>query len=303
MAAQSKHQEKSPFHPNNKHQGEYDFIALTKSSPELAQYVLLNKFGKKSINFFDSNAVKALNRALLTNYYGVKNWDIPTAYLCPPIPGRAEYIHRIADLLYSDKTVESTAKIRCLDIGVGANCIYPIIGVNEYGWNFVGSDIDKKAIDSATKIIDANAGLKDKIELRHQKQSDSIFRGIIRAQEQFHLTICNPPFHASANEAKRGTLRKLSNLKGKQTTKAKLNFGGQSNELWCNGGEKAFVLRMITESREFAKSCTWFSSLISKEANLPVFYKALKHAKAKHVEMLEMHQGNKRSRIIAWSFC
>lgn len=303
MAAQSKQQEKSPFHPKNKHQGEYDFIALTKSSPELAQYIQLNKYGNKSINFFDANAVKALNRALLINHYGVKNWDIPTAYLCPPIPGRAEYIHRIADLLYSDKALEKVKNIRCLDIGVGANCIYPIIGTNEYGWNFVGSDIDKKAIDSANKLIEANAVLNGKIELRHQKQSDFIFRGIIKAQEQFHLTICNPPFHASANEAKRGTLRKLSNLKGKPTTKAKLNFGGQSNELWCNGGEKAFVLRMINESQEFAKSCHWFSSLISKETNLPVFHKALSQMRVERVETLEVHQGNKKSRILAWSFC
>ena len=40
-----------------------------------------------------------LNRAILMHHYGVKSWDIPAGYLCPPIPGRADYIHSVADLL------------------------------------------------------------------------------------------------------------------------------------------------------------------------------------------------------------
>jgi 23S rRNA (adenine1618-N6)-methyltransferase len=35
---------------------------------------------------------------LLISYYDIQKWDIPH-YLCPPIPGRADYIHYIADLL------------------------------------------------------------------------------------------------------------------------------------------------------------------------------------------------------------
>jgi 23S rRNA (adenine1618-N6)-methyltransferase len=40
-------------------------------------------------------------------------------------------------------------------IGIGANCIYPIIGNAEY-WSFVGTDIDEKAIENCSTIIEAN---------------------------------------------------------------------------------------------------------------------------------------------------
>ncbi|NTW18596.1 MAG: RlmF-related methyltransferase, partial [Nostocales cyanobacterium W4_Combined_metabat2_030] len=58
------------------------------------------------------------------------------------------------------------------------------------------------------------------------------FRNVIKKEERFDLTICNPPFHASFEEAQSGTLRKLSNLNHKRITKPTLNFGGQNKELW-----------------------------------------------------------------------
>ena len=136
--------EKPQLHPRNKHRGRYDFEKLTESNPELAPYVKLNPHNDLSIDFFNPDAVKMLNKALLKQYYDIANWDIPSHYLCPPIPGRADYIHHIADLLGSCNkgNIPSGNKIKCLDIGVGANCIYPLIGNKEYGWSFIGCDID-----------------------------------------------------------------------------------------------------------------------------------------------------------------
>jgi 23S rRNA (adenine1618-N6)-methyltransferase len=293
---------KSQLHPRNKHRERYDFKALIRICPELAPYVIQNKYNDETINFFDSNAVKTLNRALLIYHYDIQYWNIPENYLCPPIPGRADYIHYIADLLSASKQIPKGSPIKCLDIGVGANCIYPIIGFKEYGWSFVGSDIDPIATKSALKIIEANQTLKGNIEIRLQNDPKQIFTGIIQKEEKFHLTICNPPFHSSAKEAQSGTLRKLTNLKETKTQKVKLNFGGQNNELWCEGGEKQFILRMINESREFASSCLWFTTLVSKEVNLPGIYHALKKAGIETVKTINMGQGNKKSRIVAWTF-
>jgi 23S rRNA (adenine1618-N6)-methyltransferase len=293
---------KSELHPRNKHRERYDFEALIKTCPELTPFVIQNKYDDKSINFFDSNAVKALNNALLKHYYGIHNWDIPDNYLCPPIPGRADYIHYIADLLNSTPQIIKNSAIKCLDIGVGANCIYPIIGLKEYGWSFVGSDIDPVSVDSAKNIIAANQELKGKVEIRLQNDSNHIFKSIINENDRFHFTICNPPFHSSAKEAQASTLRKLSNLKGKKATKAKLNFGGQNNELWCVGGEREFLNKMIEESLEFANSCFWFTTLVSKEANLQGIYRTLEKVKARKVNTISMGQGNKKSRIVAWTF-
>lgn len=295
---------KTKLHPRNKNRERYDLKVLVESCGELAPFVKLNNYGDKSIDFFNPKAVKILNKALLQHFYHIKNWDIPPNYLCPPIPGRADYIHHIADLLaVSNKNIiPKGEKIKCLDIGVGANCVYPIIGNVEYGWSFIGSDIDKIALQYASKIIASNPFLQNKIEFRLQNNPKAIFQNIILPNEFLDLTICNPPFHASLAEAQAGTQRKISNLKGKKITKPILNFGGQNNELWCEGGESLFVRNMILESKQFSKQCFWFSTLISKQSNLENAYKTLKSAEPFELKTISMGQGNKISRILAWTF-
>ena len=245
-----------------------------------------------------------LNKALLIHYYGLTDWDIPEGYLCPPIPGRADYIHHIADHLRVSNFGRAPEgdRIRCLDIGVGANCVYPIIGVHEYGWSFIGSDIDPIAIEAAQKIIDSNPILKDKVELRLQAKSSDIFYGVLSRTERVDLSICNPPFHASAAEATAGSLRKLSNLKKEKVTKAELNFGGKEGELWTDGGEKRFIRRMIKESRKFGKLCCWFSTIVSKQSSLNEIYSLFEELDVEEYKTIQMGQGNKTSRIVAWTF-
>lgn len=296
--------EKPGLHPRNRHRERYNFKELTGSCPELAPFVRLNKYDDESIDFSNAEAVLTLNKALLKHYYGIDHWNIPAGYLCPPIPGRADYIHHIADLLGSCNhgIIPTGNQVKCLDIGVGANCIYPIIGNKEYGWSFVGSDVESAAIKSASEIIEANAFLKGNVELRLQPDSNDIFNNVIHDEEQFDLTICNPPFHASFEEARSGTLRKLSNLNQTRITKATLNFGGQNKELWCDGGEEKFVQTMISQSRQFSSSCLWFSTLISKQSNLTMAYASLKTAGAVEIKTIPMCQGNKTSRIIAWTY-
>ena len=295
---------KSGMHKRNKHRERYDFKQLIDTSPALSQYVVMNKYNDESIDFSDPEAVKMLNKALLKHYYNIENWDIPKAYLCPPVPGRADYIHHMSDILCGSNygKFPKGENIKCLDIGVGANCVYPLIGNKEYGWSFIGTDIDPVAIENGNKIIENNPFLKDKIELRLQNNPKDFFYGIIQKDELIDLTVCNPPFHASLDEAKSGTLRKLSNLSQKKVTKPVLNFGGQNNELWCEGGEERFVREMIRESKKFADSCFWFSTLISKQSNLKPAYKALEKAEAIDVKTIPMGQGNKISRIVVWTF-
>ena len=288
----------------NKHRARYDFKQLTDACPELAQFVKLNIYNDESIDFFNPEAVRTLNKALLKHYYAIDNWDIPPGYLCPPIPGRADYIHHMADVMSAKNygKIPTGDKIKCLDIGVGANLVYPIIGNKEYGWSFIGADIDPVAIDSAAKIIELNPFLKDKIELRLQRQPNDIFFGMIQKDELIDLTLCNPPFHASADEAREGTLRKLNNLKTEKKIDPVLNFGGQHGELWCKGGEERFICDMIRQSKFFAASCFWFSTSVSKQAHLKGIYEALQKEQAVELKTIPMGQGNKSGRIVAWSF-
>jgi len=297
---------KQGLHPRNKHSGRYDFRQLTECCPELAAFVSLNAYGDESIDFAKPAAIRALNRALLKYHYGISGWDLPAQYLCPPIPGRADYVHHLADLLALSNggVIPYGAAIRVLDIGVGANCIYPLLGHSEYGWHFVGSDIDRAALACARRSIDANSSYRDAIELRFQASRLAIFKGVLKPDDLFDLSMSNPPFHASPDEARAGSERKWQNL-GRATPDGNeplLNFGGQSAELCYAGGEAAFIKRMIAESAEIQGSCLWFSTLVSKASSLPAVYRALKDSAVHNSKTIEMAQGQKKSRIVAWTF-
>ncbi|MEL1246172.1 23S rRNA (adenine(1618)-N(6))-methyltransferase RlmF [Flavobacterium sp. DGU11] len=304
MASDKNQQEKSVLHPRNKNRERYDLDALIDCTPDLKVYVKPNKFGDPSVDFSNPAAVKLLNKALLHYYYGIKHWEFPDENLTPPIPGRADYIHYIADLLKESNfgRMPEGNKITCLDVGLGANCIYPILGVAEYGWNFIGSDIDPKSIASAEAIIDANQTLVNKIECRLQANPKAIFRGILGTGDKIDASLCNPPFHSSATDAQKGTQRKVKNLSGRKEKTPELNFAGISNELIYDGGESGFIHNMILESRDFAKRCFWFSTLVSKQSNLKGIYKALEEIKADQVKTTPMGTGNKSTRIVAWTF-
>ncbi|MEN0050254.1 MAG: 23S rRNA (adenine(1618)-N(6))-methyltransferase RlmF [Bacteroidota bacterium] len=295
---------KTKLHPRNRNRARYDLVALKVAIPELTTHIQFNKYGVESINFSNPVAVKLLNRALLKHYYGIEHWNFPDTNLCPPIPGRVDYLHYIADLLGQQNggQLPRGDEITCLDIGVGASCIYPILGVAEYGWQFIASDIDAQSIKSANKIVQTNPLLHGKIECRLQQNKKHIFKGILGKKEQIEISICNPPFHASVAAAQEGTRRKVKNLTGKKTKNLKLNFAGNLNELLYEGGEVQFIRNMILESQEFAKNCKWFSTLVSKESNLKVIYSLLKKVKVQQIETIPMGTGNKQTRIVAWSF-
>lgn len=298
--------QKDNLHPRNIHRSRYDFELLISNCPELKAFISINKYGIETIDFSNPLAVKTLNKALLQTYYEIQNWDIPKNYLCPPIPGRADYIHYIADLLAetNNSQIPEGNSVLGLDIGTGANLIYPILGNSIYNWSFVATDIYKTSIENCSKIIEANPKLIDAISLQQQTESRFIFKNIIIPEDRFTFTMCNPPFHASAEEANKSTSRKVSNLnpKEKKNTNPVLNFGGQNAELWCNGGEIGFVTQMIYESVKYASQVLWFTTLVSKKENLSSIYKTLKKVNAVSVKTIEMSQGQKNSRIVAWSF-
>lgn len=296
--------EKENLHPRNRHRERYDLKTLAVTCPQLAPFVRVNEWGDESVDFFNPQAVKMLNKALLMHFYGVQHWDIPDGYLCPPIPGRADYLHYVAELLgnCNNDVIPTGKNVRCLDIGAGANCVYPLIGQHEYGWSFVGSETDAMAITAARQMLEKNPGLNDKIEMREQVNPRSVFHRIIQPGEKFDLVVCNPPFYASAEEAQAGSARKVTNLSGKKIARPVRNFGGINRELWCEGGEAQFVQTMVHESKMYADRCFMYSALLSKNETVPQVYDALEKAGAFDVATIPMGQGNKTSRIVVWTF-
>jgi 23S rRNA (adenine1618-N6)-methyltransferase len=281
---------KKGLHPKNKHRMGYDFEVLILKNRRLNAFLFENKFKVRSIDFSNPQAVKELNRSLLRHHYNIHFWDFPDDNLCPPIPGRVDYIHHLADLKQSQD-------VRVLDIGTGATCIYPLLGASEYQWKFVGTDVDSESLVSAQKIIDKN-DLTDSIELRCQKDKKHILKNILQEEDAFTFTMCNPPFYKSKAEAVGANVRKSRNL-GNTPIR---NFSGKNNELWYEGGEKAFLHTYLYESSLFPKASEWFTSIVSKKENVESLEKSAKKLKVKNFQVIPMHQGNKVTRVVAWQF-
>lgn len=300
----TKQPEKKNLHPRNQHRLGYDFDSLIQILPELKNFVGINEHQIQTLDFSNPEAVKALNKALLLAYYDIQFWEIPSTFLCPPIPGRVDYIHYLADLLAQSNNgvIPKGESAQGLDIGVGANCIYPILGNAAYGWSFVGTDIDEKAIQNCKKIIEKNPQLIDAISLQLQTEPRFIFKNIMESEDKFAFTICNPPFHNSKEEATKVALRKVNNLNNNKATSPVLNFGGQNAELWCPGGELGFITQMIYESAKYPMHCLWYTTLVSKQAHLNSLYKTLNKVNAANITTIDMAQGQKTSRILAWTF-
>jgi 23S rRNA (adenine1618-N6)-methyltransferase len=291
------------LHPRNRHRAPYDFGRLIRACPELGRFVRPSPAGRDTIDFADPAAVTLLNGALLAAEYGIAGWSVPPGYLCPPVPGRADYLHHLADLLGENaREVPRGPGVTILDVGVGANCVYPLVGASEYGWRFVGTETDPVALASARRILAANPGLERLIELRRQTSTKRVFAGTTNSDERFAASLCNPPFYASAAEASAQTRRKLRQLGKGRPGRMVRNFGGQAAELWCEGGELGFVRRMIAESAERPQLCRWFTTLVSSREHLPAIERLLGAARAAERRIIALEHGQKRSRIVAWRF-
>ena len=280
------------MHPKNPFAKNYDFDFLVQHSPDLKEFVFVNEYGNQTITFEDKQAVKVLNRALLKAHYGLDHWDIPEHNLCPPIPGRLDYLLHLAELI--PKT-----KLSLLDIGTGANLIYPILATCHFNWQCTASEVDLDALKNAQEIIDSNKVLQ-KIALRRQRFKSSILEHIIQPGDNFDVVVCNPPFFKNRTDAEQQNQRKVRNLQLEGGDR--LNFGGLANELWYKGGEEAFIKKMAGESVLFKDQVHWFSSLVSQKENIKNIKRAINKTDPAEVKVIEMEQGNKKSRFVAWTY-
>ncbi|MEY8263078.1 MAG: 23S rRNA (adenine(1618)-N(6))-methyltransferase RlmF [Bermanella sp.] len=295
------------MHKNNPHNQSYDMSALCAALPELTPHIIEGQRGQQTLDFSDGQAIKALNKAILKKDYRIDFWDLPDGYLCPPIPGRVDYLYHLKDLI----TQPTDRAVSALDIGTGANLIYAIVGSRAFNWRFVASEIDSMAVNCAKQLVKVNKGLSKQIKVRHQSDENSIFANIIHSEDYFDVSLCNPPFHRSQEEAAQGNQRKNKNLnynKSKRGStlkphkKDQLNFAGTHKELWCEGGEQAFIKKMIEQSVAVKEQVGLFTCLVSRKEHLPAIYKTLKSVNATMVKTVDMAQGSKVSRFVAWSF-
>lgn len=275
------------MHKRNLHRLGYDFDRLVAAHPALETHVISSPTGEKTIDFSDALAVLEFNRALLDLHYNIKNLKMPDHALAPAVPGRADYIHHLSDLIgKGDK--------KGLDIGCGASAIYCLLGNAIYNYEMVGVDVDDLSIEYAKK----NTSKNDRIEIRNQINRAFILKGVLRDQEHFDFVLCNPPFYNSEEEAVKANLKKQQQL---GIDKKERNFSGLAHELWCNGGEALFIKRMIKESVTVKNQVTWFTCLLSRKQHLDKPIKQINKLKATY-KVIPMSIGNKETRFLAWTF-
>jgi 23S rRNA (adenine1618-N6)-methyltransferase len=279
------------------HKNNYNFEVLIETYPKLQPFVFKNTYGNLTIDFSEAKAVRALNTAILKADYGINYWQFDDNNLTPPIPSRVAYIHILNDLL---QTCNLNKNVQVLDIGTGANCIYPLLGQSVYNWQFVGTDVNKNSIKQAKQIIAKNH-LEDKISIRLQNNPNQIFQGVLAKTDIFALTMCNPPFYKDEVEANSATLKKLKGLNN-ETNSVSRNFSGISNELWYKGGEKAFLHNYLYESSLFKNQCFWYTTLVSNKENIKSMYASLNKLGATTIKTLPIKIGQKKSRVVAWTF-
>jgi 23S rRNA (adenine1618-N6)-methyltransferase len=290
------------MHQQNPYSSRYDLERLVKYYPLLQKHIVLNPSGEETIDFLSSTAVYSLNKAMLLADFKLEDYDLPMGYLIPPVPGRLDYLLHMQDFLSEKLNNSKDTQLRGLDIGAGANGIYCILGAQHFNWKMVGIESDLNAISIANINIQKTKELQDKVKILHQENKSFLFKNIIKVDDKFDFLVCNPPFHNSKEEAIKGTLRKLNNL-GDKTKKKKfsLNFEGQANELWCNGGEILFIKRLIKESAGFKDQIKIFSTLVAKKTSLPTIEKQLNKVKAEY-SIVPMALGNKKGRYVMWWF-
>ncbi len=93
----------------------------------------------------------------------------------------------------SEEKFEEKIMITGLDIGTGANCIYPLLGYGMYKWHFKATDINNESLESAYNIIERN-NLENLIKLETQINEKYIFYSVVEPQEIIYFSMCNPPY-------------------------------------------------------------------------------------------------------------
>ena len=285
-----------------------DFAALAATHPRLLPYLVETKDGRRTIDFASWDATVELNRALLDTFYGVKHWDVPRGHLCPPAANRANYVHWIEDLLELSRPASASASaagpaVVGLDVGVGASCVYPLIGASLNGWRFVGIDVTDVAVASARANAAGNPAIRHLIEIRDARtfslrrrdsaRDGSVILPAIEEDERFAFCMCNPPFFdldRSASERRRPNRAS--------------DFGGSDAETACPGGERAFTARIFEDSLLLRDRVHWYTTMCGKKETVKHLRRALasREARVAAVRTTVFRQGKTARWGVAWSF-
>ena len=269
-----------------------DFLTLIKEFPELKKYILKqNEDNEGEFQFDWSNNELSLlmDKSILNYYFDIKYYDIPNGFLIPPIPSRINYINLINSIITKLIKDIDIKNIIGIDIGTGANIIYPILGYSIYKWKFICTEINKEAYNNAKLILQKN-NLENNINIIKQNNKDNIFISILNRENKYIFSMCNPPYYNYENEIK---------LEDKKRDN-EYNF----DEIYYKNGEFGFFQRYFEESICYKNNVFLYTILIGKKINAENIYDKLSSYNdiIKIYNMQKILTGNNVRYIIYWSF-
>lgn len=155
-------------------------------------------------------------------------------------------------------------------------------------------DIDSKNISYAQKNVKLN-GLDDRIRIVARKPSDSLIPLDDLGLGSIDFVMTNPPFYLSEDEM-------ISSAKQKARPPHSACTGAPV-EMVCEGGEVAFVGRILAESLVLRDRVQWYTSMFGKVSSAEAFVESLRQNGIDNYAITEFIQGNKTRRwAIGWSF-
>ncbi|KRX68248.1 Methyltransferase-like protein 16, partial [Trichinella sp. T9] len=234
------------MHPRNFYRNNPpNFAELALQYPDFRQHCAIDIYGKVNFNFKNPDAIRALTNVLLKKDFGL-SIEIPPDSLVPRIPGRLNYIHWLQDLAASHFPDES---VRCIDIGSGASCIYPLLGAKVCGWKFIAVEKLPDAIECARKNVMKN-NLQNLISVVEVDGPINLYNVVeqLGAEMICSFCMCNPPFFDSQRKEGPGNLSFPSRRPAPHSCTV-----GRHEEMFADGGEVHFVKRIINDSERLRK--------------------------------------------------
>lgn len=185
----------------------------------------------------------------------------------------------------------SAPQVTGLDIGTGSSCIYPLIGATHRGWSFYATDIDEKNLKYAARNI-SNNDLSSIITILPRKLEDSL---IPELEEPITFCMTNPPFYSSQAELE-------ASASAKQDSPSSICTGAPV-EMVTEGGEVAFVSRILAESLERKNDVRWYTAMLGFLSSVTAIIEKIKKNSITNWAVGELTQGTKTRRwVVAWSF-
>ncbi|KAJ4390180.1 hypothetical protein N0V93_007654 [Gnomoniopsis smithogilvyi] len=246
------------------------------------------------LDFTDPVAVKQLTKTLLNIDFGLRI-NLPDDRLCPPVPNRHNYILWLKSLLDFTSYSEPGGKLVGLDIGTGASCIYPLLGCAQRPWSFIATDVDPENLRHATQNVALN-NLQDRIKV-HPRSSltDPMIPLDELGLKRIDFTMTNPPFYESEAEMLKSAAKKDRPPHSACT--------GAPIEMVCDGGEVAFVSRVLEESLILKERVQWYTAMFGMVSSLEIMVDKLRERAIDNYAVTEFVQGNKTRRwALGWSF-